>query len=133
MIELHFPWTSDYEIGDDHIDSQHHRLIDLANLLLEASHRHQEEAVVHQALEALKAYAAEHFAEEEAFFRKIHSPLLSEHIAQHRALTQEIEAFRLDDTLGFIALGETVAIWVRDRLVPHMIVDDQKALMAGRT
>ena len=126
-----FAWKPHYVCGEETVDRQHRQLVQLANLLIDAIDRRQGEAVVADALRALQHYTREHFEDEEAFFESIGSPLLAEHVEQHAELRREVDSFVADERMGFIALGEQVALWVETRLVHHMTVEDQAALHAA--
>ncbi|MGQ9367448.1 bacteriohemerythrin [Azospirillum sp. ST 5-10] len=122
-----FPWRTEYEIGDATIDSQHRMLLDLANLLSDALRRGKGDAVVRNALAALRLYAVTHFRDEEAYFAEIGSPFLAEHRREHRALAAELNALS-----GVAAAADPEALerWVEGRLVSHLKADDQ---LAART
>ena len=127
-----FIWKPGYETGNARIDGQHRQLLELANLLWVLVERDCAEAVVTAAIEALTAYAAFHFADEERFFAEIGTPLLAEHRAQHEALSAEIKALAVADLIGTRGLGRKLESWVEDRLIPHMMSADQQALRAAQ-
>lgn len=127
-----FVWKPEYETGNARIDKQHRQLIDLANLLWVSVERDRAEAVATAAIEALTAYAAYHFSDEEEFFERIGTPVLADHRKQHEALTADIKALAVEDLLGTKGIGARLEHWVEERLIPHMMYSDQEALRAGK-
>jgi hemerythrin-like metal-binding protein len=130
-METKFVWSPEYETGDARIDSQHRQLLDLANLLWTALVEGKSDAVVSRAIDALSAYARQHFAEEEAFFARIGTPLLAEHRRQHERLAKDVQSMAIADLEGSRHLGVKLEAWVESKLVPHMMEADQAALRTG--
>ena len=130
-METKFLWSPAYETGNAQIDDQHRQLLDLANLLWTALVEGKSDAVVSRAIDALSAYARHHFAEEEAFFERIGTPVLAEHIQQHERLAQDVRDMAIADLEGAPHLGVKLEVWVESRLVPHMMEADQAALAMG--
>ena len=130
-METKFLWSPAYETGNARIDAQHRQLLDLANLLWTALVEGRSDAVVTRAIDALSAYARHHFAEEEAFFERIGTPLLTEHIRQHESLAKDVKEMAIADLEGARHLGAKLEVWVESRLVPHMMEADQAALDRG--
>lgn len=127
-----FAWTPQYEIGDATIDGQHRQLLVLANLLYDAVKAGKGEAVIGQAFDALGLYTTKHFQDEDRYFMAIGSFLVTEHRHQHETLAQELTALREEEMLGFLdGIPDTLERWVETRLIPHMLVDDQKAFHAS--
>ena len=131
-METKFAWNASYETGDALIDAQHRQLLELANLLWTALVDGKSDAVVTRAIDALSAYARHHFAEEEAFFERIRTPLLTEHVEAHRRLAKDVMDMAIADLEGARHLGVKLEIWVESKLVPHMMEDDQAALAQAR-
>ena len=130
-METKFLWSAAYETGNARIDAQHRQLLDLANLLWTALVEGKSDAVVTRAIDALSAYARHHFAEEEAFFEGIGTPLLAEHVRQHESLAKDVRDMAIADLEGARHLGVKLEVWVESRLVPHMMEADQVALDQG--
>ncbi|HYD65497.1 hemerythrin domain-containing protein [Azospirillum sp.] len=130
MGSARFAWKPEYEVGDHTIDGQHRQLLVLANLLYDAVKMGKGEAVIGQAFDALGLYTTKHFDDEDRYFAAIGSLLLVEHRHQHEKLAQELAALR-EEMLGFLdGIPDTLEHWVETRLIPHMVIDDQKAFHA---
>lgn len=124
-----FQWKRAYETGNAEIDAQHGQLLALANLLVDAVAKGKDEAVVEEVFDALLLYTQRHFEDEEQYFVAIGSPLWQRHRQDHRKLAQEVRALWKTGKAGDVAaMGATLEAWVENRLVPHMIDDDQEAL-----
>ena len=80
----HFPWSALFETGVALIDNQHRVLVELTNQLGDSLMQGQTDPVG-QTLERLKAYAAQHFTDEEAWSIEAGQPAgaLAAHHAQH--------------------------------------------------
>ncbi len=126
-----FPWREDYAVGDPLIDAQHQRLVALADLLVTALDEGRPDDVVDEALAALVVYTSRHFADEEAYWGRIGSPLLEEHKAQHNALAHEVTGMEKARERGDRAIAERLVRWVTGRLIPHMTDADRAALEAA--
>ena len=131
VMTVKFIWKPEYETGNPRIDKQHKQLFELANLLWVSVERDRAEAVATAAIEALTAYAAYHFSDEEEFFERIKTPMLEDHRQQHEALAAEIRELAVEDLVGTKGIGARLEHWVEGRLVPHMMHSDQDAIRAG--
>lgn len=127
-----FQWSERYVLGDPGVDDQHRQLLELAGLLHAALLSRRGADVVSAAVQALGEYVDIHFRDEEDLFARIGSPDTAAHRAQHSALRQEVAELERDLEYGFDALPDKLVGWVENRLVPHMMVDDQRALQSAR-
>ena len=89
----HIEWTSALELGLPEIYRQHRSLVDLANRLFEAlkDGRPTEDAA--KAVAELFAYAATHFADEEAYFARFNLPDYARHAETHRSFMARVSDF----------------------------------------
>lgn len=125
-----YPWSEAYATGNWVIDTQHRRLLELAGLLSDALAEERGDEVAEQAMAALESYVRFHFAEEEAFLAAIRAPSLAKHRRIHASLTLDVEAMRFNLVARYPGVGEQLARWVMNCLVPHMIVEDMAAIEA---
>lgn len=79
-------WNSRFETGIEDIDAQHQALFAALNQVAEAFRAGISGAHVQAGLDALLAYALEHFQTEETYMRERAYPGLAEHVAEHRRL-----------------------------------------------
>ncbi|NEV64085.1 hemerythrin domain-containing protein [Thiorhodococcus minor] len=87
-------WSSDFEIDDPAIDSQHERIFDLALEACELSRAATGIPALIDLLEKLDAVLGVHFRAEEQMLAEIDYPRLSEHRAEHNAILVELDFIR---------------------------------------
>jgi hemerythrin-like metal-binding protein len=125
-------WKADYALGHPLIDDEHHKLVELADLLYVAVASGHGEEVIAAAFDMLRLYVRDHFAHEEELYRQHRLLRLASHREQHQALKAELEELRLDLSMGFLDDGPArLKAWVEGRLVAHMISEDRKAVDGG--
>ncbi|MDP6788897.1 MAG: bacteriohemerythrin, partial [Rhodospirillales bacterium] len=127
-----FEWAAEYDTGNDNIDDQHKQIFDAANLLFEAVRQKKEGDVLDQLFDVLLQYTNTHFKDEEEFFEEIGSSLLTFHKAEHRRLVDEIRDMWREKRQGSSEdIGMDLEHWMEQRLVPHIIKEDVRALEAA--
>jgi len=120
-------WNQTYSLGNETVDAQHCRLLELAEMLRVALQAGRVEPVIDEALEALKHYARDHFAAEEALFAAVGARLREQHCRSHRTLLVELDELFLDRELGHTALAAKLVDWVSNRLVAHFLYEDSNS------
>ena len=85
-------WTTAFSVGIAELDSQHQELFRRAGMLIDAMAPRGagDEARLH--LEALQAYAVEHFCVEEAWMRDARFPGYVRHKAEHDRFIEDLHA-----------------------------------------
>lgn len=78
-------WNDDYLIGIEEIDSQHRRIIDQINYLIDNLNSKDKASISHWIIANLDKYSEEHFSTEEHYLRKINYPDLDNHLKLHQA------------------------------------------------
>ncbi|NWJ42390.1 MAG: hemerythrin family protein [Geothrix sp.] len=112
-------WSSRYETGIDTIDTQHRALFDALNQLTEAFRTGTSEEHVKAGLNALLAYALEHFQTEEAYMRERAYPGLAAHLAEHERLVGKAQQLE-EQFRGGKAVTMEVTIFLADLLAQHI-------------
>lgn len=127
----HFAWRDSYTVGNGMIDGQHQTLLQLASLLHEAIRAGKGYHVIHNAYEGLVLYTREHFRAEERLWVRSKSLSLESHKQQHTELIRELAALRQDGPFGPVFCTPLeLSEWVVNRLVRHILHDDQDAYAA---
>ena len=85
-------WRSTYATGFPEVDEGHRRLVEIANEIVRTAGQLDGEDRK-QLAESFVRALGRHFAEEEAFLRKIGYPKVDEHAGQHRALLKRAKKF----------------------------------------
>ncbi|EGB14820.1 hemerythrin-like metal-binding protein [Pseudodesulfovibrio mercurii] len=121
-------WHDSHSVGVPSIDEQHKRLVALTNRLFLAIMDETGETALGDVLDELADYAVYHFTHEEGLLHLHGYPdeLLTEHRAEHAALTDQvheyIERYREDPA----CLDLSVYVFLRDWTTEHMSRSDSK-------
>ncbi len=89
LESAHLEWKNEWESGNSEIDSQHQKLIELSNQLIQMSisGANQEETLYH--LERLLKHIINHFHAEEVLLRKLSYPEYDKHASIHDNLVSK--------------------------------------------
>lgn len=127
-------WTTALETGIDSIDKEHKKLLLITNELIQALETGNAPAGIQDAIQKLRSYTVAHFANEEAFMRKVHYPGLRAHLAEHRYLADKVKDYqaRLYREVA-IPPGE-FKCFLKDWLISHVLRCDMglKSFLEGR-
>jgi hemerythrin len=119
-------WTDKLSVGIGTIDSDHKKLVEMANDLFEAMRNAKGKEALGKILDGLIAYTATHFAREEGYMSKHAYARATEHKAEHAAFVKTV----LEVQTKFKA-GETTVLtmqvlnFLRDWLVKHIQGSDR--------
>ncbi|MGE4508983.1 MAG: bacteriohemerythrin [Eubacteriaceae bacterium] len=83
-------WTKDLSVGVDSIDAQHQQLFKMADELFDAGKAGKSKEKVGELLTFLGNYTKQHFADEEAYMKRINYPGLAEQQTAHKAFISEL-------------------------------------------
>ncbi|EKD82906.1 MAG: hypothetical protein ACD_39C01014G0001 [uncultured bacterium] len=119
-------WGKELMIGINKIDSQHRRLVILANDLHHALREGQASSALQPILEELADYTRTHFSYEEQLMQQSGYPDFTSHKAAHTKLIQKLE----DIFQGFKANRSGIGIetfnFIKDWLTSHIMRTDKK-------
>lgn len=117
-------WSADFELGLKQVDLQHKALVQLLGDAWQALVRNDRVKAL-QLVQRLEDYTSVHFAEEEAFMRRIGYPDFDAHKERHDTFVQRIVREK-----AAIASGTDISLdlfhFLRDWLVQHIRVEDRK-------
>ncbi|HEX4943466.1 MAG TPA: bacteriohemerythrin [Usitatibacteraceae bacterium] len=123
---LHLEWQEAYECGDATIDGEHEQLFVLANRLIDAVARGEEEpATFREALDVLLAHVQRHFADEEAILARCHYADLEQHKAAHKGLLRRAGYLKERAEAGEASLGSVVEFLAQDVVARHLMTVDR--------
>jgi len=119
-------WRQDLAIGVASIDAQHRELF-ARIAAFEVALEHAEPIAVSETFGFLRAYAATHFADEEALMRETAYPGLEDHVAQHREFAARLDALvrDLQESGRRAFVGLRAKNWITVWLLDHVGVTDQ--------
>ncbi|XXJ21013.1 bacteriohemerythrin [Desulfovibrio caledoniensis] len=121
-------WHESHSVGVPSIDEQHKRLMALTNRLFQAIMNEAGEAALEGILNELADYVSYHFTHEEELLRKYGYPedLLTEHEAEHKALTDEVHRYIALYRKDPANLDLSVYVFLRDWTTEHMSRSDSE-------
>ncbi len=122
-------WTDALSVGNEEIDSQHKKLVQLINGL----HGHMIAGDAHdilgKVLDRMIEYTAFHFATEEGLMARAGYPASAAHKEEHRKLVAKATDLRARFLAGKTAITMETMAFLRDWL-QHHIAESDKALGA---
>ena len=118
-------WEDKYSVGNQTIDRQHQRLVDLINELHSAMGRGEGIEYVGSVLNDLAEYTKYHFAEEEKRMAEVNFPGYEEHQEKHRKMTQRVLQLQQRYSDGE-RLTVEVLHFLKDWLTKHIMQTDKK-------
>lgn len=119
-------WRDSLSVGNEFIDDDHKRLIELINLYEKAVSQHNP-AILEEAFRGLFEYAHTHFKREEKMMEAVHFPHRNSHKELHAKLIGSIDDFHqsIVDKNRKINIG-AVNSFLHDWLIDHVIKEDMK-------
>ncbi len=125
-----YQFTTDCLIGIEELDEEHRTLFRMINeafdLLSEPS---QAPVVLKSLIEKLKAYAATHFAHEEACMRRLNDPELPLQKREHAFFLKKINSYDFDSQADAAASAEELLTFLVRWLYRHILGSD---IMIGK-
>lgn len=124
---LRLVWHDSYECGEPLIDSEHRRLFELANALIEAAFvRDENMAGFESALDGMLAHMSRHFTDEEDILQQRGYPDLDAHIRAHQLLLEHAQRLRKELEAGGVTIGELVNFIADEVVIQHMLKVDRQ-------
>lgn len=114
-----YTWNTTLDVGVDAMNDEHRILLDHMETLHEAVRSGAPFDAQLAALDVVIAYAAEHFADEEAYMASIGWPKLAEHRIIHQMLVRKIGKHR-DTILAAGAITDRLFDFLEFWLVTHI-------------
>ncbi len=119
-------WNEKLSVGVPELDNQHKKLIDLVNNFFEALKSGSSSSVIGASMPVLQNYVNKHFAEEEAFMKKIGYPKIAEHHAIHVELGEKVEKLSAALASGKEVNALKVGQFFKNWLVEHIVREDSQ-------
>ena len=125
MREL-YPWKQEYSMGIAKIDMQHKQLFDAVNELHDSMTKGHGKEQIQATLDRLISYAVTHFNDEEGEMRRSGYTKLTEHLAEHKALTDKVTYYRQALRAGNLAITLEAMRFLGQWLRNHILHDDME-------
>jgi len=118
-------WKDSYSVGNEELDSQHHKLLDLINEISDVTDTGPSKASCFALLNAMVRYAQEHFTAEERYLEENAYPKYLSQKGSHENFVQETFSMAQElDEQGLLTLGGII-IYLEDWYRDHILGFDQ--------
>lgn len=111
----YFEWNSQVELDHAQLNAQHKRLFELSEAVAQSLAESPTRRPAEPALDALIAFAREHFSFEESLMRESGYAGAETHARYHALLLAELEAYcskvRLENNPGLTVTGLVAYLW----------------------
>ena len=124
LIQL--SWRKSFECGHPVIDSQHRKLFDIGDGLINAAVKGKSREHIEFLLDEMTEHIQEHFATEEAVLARTRYPLSAEHQVHHADLLARAKSLRDAYRRNQLDLGELVGFITYEVIAEHIIKEDLK-------
>ncbi len=119
-------WSPDLSVGVPEIDTQHKRLIQIANGLINAVAKGSDQRVIGNVVRRLREYTVFHFNSEEKLMEDVHFRKRGEHAREHARLKDQVKQYQrtiyLKENLHPDAVLNFLKIW----LLKHILETDRE-------
>lgn len=119
-------WTGDLCVGNDVIDEQHKRLVDIINNLFDAINAKQTHNIIDSIFVDLINYTKFHFEDEEKFMEGYNYPELAAHKHEHSELTKKVLHQKEQFSGNKKMLEMKLMNFLKDWLIEHIYHSDKK-------
>ena len=122
------PWSNEYELGNDFVDSQHKKLFEIVNNIGNSCLEGGDVNTLSKTLDFLLQYTVQHFHDEEALQLKCNFPEYEYHKKLHRdfetIVSEKVLEFKIKGSTKDLsdAVNDIVIEW----LVYHILKEDMK-------
>lgn len=126
IAPVHMVWRPEWESGHPEIDSQHQKLLELAEEFFEMCMlSNLEPENVQPMLEKLFAELDNHFCYEEQLLERLDYPGVEEHKLKHKQIFDKAAAFKENYLQGELNTSSFVSFILDDVVLGHMLKDDK--------
>jgi len=119
-------WEESYSVGNQTIDSQHKKLIEMINTMIRNEHTDVDSEVISNVLSEMIEYAGSHFKDEEAYMEQIAYPELKMHKEEHKQFKLKASHFCLATMKDKTSVPEEVLQFLSKWLINHILNSDMK-------
>lgn len=119
-------WKESYSVGNETIDSQHKKLIDMINSMIRNKGCNVDSEVVSYVLSEMIEYACSHFKNEETYMEQIAYPELKLHKEEHKQFKFKASNFCLDTMKDKPSIPDEILQFLSKWLINHILHSDMK-------
>lgn len=119
-------WRESYNTGVEQFDNEHHKIVELIEVLFQAV-RNDNDSEVEKAVSELVEYTEKHFAGEEQMMEKAGFPGLEDHRQEHIKLADQAKEFQKiqQSEMSYEEIRKFYH-FLREWLVDHIVGCDKK-------
>ena len=115
-------WNPAFSVGSDKLDRQHQKWFDLYNDM--RARIGGPRGLAPEALEAMKSYAADHFADEEAHMAGMGYPEFDAHREHHKDFRTALSGYCRQLRAGETGLDTQILDFIKNWLLEHVAKQD---------
>lgn len=119
-------WNNDYCIGISEIDSQHCKIIDQINYLIDNMNSEDKDYLNSEIIRNLYKYSKEHFTTEEELLRKLNYPGLDNQIKEHSEFKLKTVKSAIKVLKGHKNVPEETIQFLKDWWTNHILKVDME-------
>jgi hemerythrin len=116
-------WAKKYEIGVPRIDSQHQKLFELTQDLIDGVEKGKGRQILLDVLKSLIEYTKTHFVDEERIMKEVNFPEYQVHFREHEDFIKKVyestSEFLQGHSVPTIKLTEFLYSWLVDHILIH--------------
>jgi len=119
-------WSDKYSVGNDMVDTQHQKLMDIINRYHDALEAKRPRAELVKIFDEVSDYAIYHFRDEEALMERIQFPKMARHKVIHKQLIEQIGKLRAELVSGVAEIEQQIRFFLKNWLTAHIVgIDTQ--------
>lgn len=118
-------WRSALSVGDELIDGQHQKLIEIINRLYDGIMKKNSQVKMEEIFHELVAYTKYHFNAEEEIMMRTGSPQIVPHKKAHQDFIGKVNSLKLNNLLSDDKLQMEVFKFLKNWLTEHIMNVDK--------
>lgn len=122
-------WEESYSVGNQLIDTQHKKLLEMINLMIEYEEARVDSEIISELLSRMTEYARYHFEAEESYMEQITYPHLENHKEEHKQFRLKVGAFCQKTMSRDPSVPEKILQFLAKWLIHHILHSDMKYKM----
>lgn len=121
-----FNWDKNFSVGNDEMDNQHKKLIEIINELFIHFNNGNAQEIILQILDKMVNYSILHLTSEEKYLKEIDYPYIEEHKLMHNSYKQQIILFRNKIRSDNDEVHYELFNYLKDWWTNHILEEDMK-------
>ena len=122
---MFFKWIDSYSVGNETIDYQHKKLIEIINKLYSSFVDQNTNDIMENLLEELIDYTIYHFDTEKKILVNYPSSISKGHLQEHQNFVDKVTDFKKKFSENRAPLTARLTNFLRDWLIKHIMISDR--------